>query len=194
MLWSSGRVSGRNWQVRGSTHTMSICKQFVNYCVLTVHPERSTSLIDCNFIIRLLDRDVYWLTFISFICMFYTVMLHVRSVTFLIKKWMNEWKSGQLSLLPQRDRDWVAYLASATGWRPGVVVWLTGTASKSASCTAGPVSASAGNGRPHNALRYTDSSCQSAATCETVKALLHGGYQSGVGTDVSSATARGPGG
>ena len=34
------------------------------------------------------------LVFISFTCMFYIVMLNVRSVTFSIKKWMNEWMDG----------------------------------------------------------------------------------------------------
>ena len=57
---------------------------------------------------------------------------------------------------PQRDGKWV--VATATGWRPNVADWGDGV---SASCTVDPIvrpwiqlSVSAGNGWPHNALRY----------------------------------------
>ena len=67
----------QNYNLRRRTHNIQL-------------PERPSSLIDCilSFVCYIVMCIAF---FISFICMFYIVMLNVRSVTFSIKKWMNEW-------------------------------------------------------------------------------------------------------
>jgi len=56
----------QNYNLRRRTHNIQL-------------PERSSSLIDCNFIIRLLYRDVYWLLFHLSVCFILSCYVWVLS-------------------------------------------------------------------------------------------------------------------